>query len=336
MQLIERPAQTSDVTLAIGPSIAVELSWVLLAAQRRQLRGEHPVLEAVYLGPHRLEERVSLFWGDEVADFGEQLILADEAGVIGSVDIDELLAGIAQAAVSRPRKLRLASEDEADRAVFGQRLDRLRRSPRLRRDYVQLLGELWAEVDVAWRANGLRLCEVAAERCRRRLEGGAKWLDIVIADSEHLSALLPGLVERVAPVSSVTITPSFFSGQGLLFDLPSGILVGIRATTTDPGLRRRSDLVARRLKALADPTRLAIACSLRGGSMTVGDIAKYFDLAQPTVSNHLKVLREAGMVSGTRRGNHLSLEVRVSAVDGLLDELKALLGEPGTEDRIGQ
>ncbi len=70
--------------------------------------------------------------------------------------------------------------------------------------------------------------------------------------------------------------------------------------------------------------------------MTVGDIAKYFDLAQPTVSNHLKVLREAGMVSGTRRGNHLSLEVRVSAVDGLLDELKALLGEPGTEDRIGQ
>ena len=96
-----------------------------------------------------------MFWDDEVADFGEQLVLADEAGVIGSVDIDELLAGIAQAAVSRPRKLRLASEDEADRAVFGQRLDRLRRSPRLRRDYVQLLGELWAEVDVAWRANGL-------------------------------------------------------------------------------------------------------------------------------------------------------------------------------------
>ena len=115
-----------------------------------------------------------------------------------------------------------------------------------------------------------------------------------------------------------------------------GILVGVRASSPDRSTRTRTDLVARRLKALSDPTRLAIACSLRGGSMTVGDIAKYFDLAQPTVSNHLKVLREAGMVSGTRRGNHLSLEVRVSAVDGLLDELKALLGEPGTEDRIGQ
>ena len=62
--------------------------------------------------------------------------------------------------------------------------------------------------------------------------------------------------------------------------------------------------------------------------MTVGEIAKYFDLAQPTVSNHLRILREAGVVAGVRRGNRLELEVRTEVSNELLDELKALLDRP--------
>jgi len=329
MQLIERPATTPEVSIAIGPSLAVELSWVLLAAEREQLRRDHPVLEAVYLGEHGLGQAVRSFWDDGVADFGEQLVLADQAGVIGSVAIEELLAGIAEAAAHSPKELRLGSEDESDRAVFLRRLERLRRSGRLRRDYVQLLGELWTEVETTWTDTGRRLVEAAAERCRHRLERGGKWADIVVADSEHLSGLLPGLAERVAPVRAVTIAPSYFSGQGLLFDLPSGILIGIRATATDPALRTRTDLVARRLKALADPTRLAIASLIGEGPMTVGDLANTFELAQPTVSNHVKILREAEIVAGVRQGNRLFLEVSSGAVSELLAEVKTLLEPRG-------
>jgi ArsR family transcriptional regulator len=65
--------------------------------------------------------------------------------------------------------------------------------------------------------------------------------------------------------------------------------------------------------------------------MTVGDIASSFDLAQPTVSNHLKILREAGIVSGTRSGNRLLVEVRTDAVDELLGDLKALLEHRGRQ-----
>jgi DNA-binding transcriptional ArsR family regulator len=50
--------------------------------------------------------------------------------------------------------------------------------------------------------------------------------------------------------------------------------------------------------ALADPTRRHILELLaRGGTLTAGTIAKGFDSARPTISKHLKVLRDAGLVS---------------------------------------
>ena len=41
--------------------------------------------------------------------------------------------------------------------------------------------------------------------------------------------------------------------------------------------------------------------------MTVGEVAKAFGLAQPTVSDHVKILREAGLVGGTRHGTRIEL-----------------------------
>ena len=56
-------------------------------------------------------------------------------------------------------------------------------------------------------------------------------------------------------------------------------------------------------KALADPTRVAIVNRLAAaGEVCVCDLTAAFDLSQPTVSHHLKLLREAGLVDSTRRG----------------------------------
>jgi len=52
--------------------------------------------------------------------------------------------------------------------------------------------------------------------------------------------------------------------------------------------------------ALADPTRRAILARLASGEATVMDLAKPFDLAQPTISKHLKVLERAGLISRGR------------------------------------
>lgn len=54
--------------------------------------------------------------------------------------------------------------------------------------------------------------------------------------------------------------------------------------------------------ALADPTRRAILARLAAGEATVGELAEPFDMSQPAISKHLKVLERAGLVSVGRDG----------------------------------
>ena len=56
------------------------------------------------------------------------------------------------------------------------------------------------------------------------------------------------------------------------------------------------------LSALADPTRRAIYESLRSGARSVGEIASGFPVSRPAVSQHLRALREAGLVTEARQG----------------------------------
>src|SRR5262245_34141480 len=61
--------------------------------------------------------------------------------------------------------------------------------------------------------------------------------------------------------------------------------------------------VAAVCKALADPTRVAIVSRLASGEMCcVCDLTDVFELSQPTVSHHLRILRDAGLVESERRG----------------------------------
>ncbi len=53
--------------------------------------------------------------------------------------------------------------------------------------------------------------------------------------------------------------------------------------------------------ALADPTRRAILTRLADGEATVAELAEPFDMSQPAISRHLKVLENAGLISRTRR-----------------------------------
>ena len=64
--------------------------------------------------------------------------------------------------------------------------------------------------------------------------------------------------------------------------------------------------------ALADPTRRAILTRLADGEATVAELAEPFDMSQPAISRHLKVLEDAGLISRTRRAtarlSHLQAE----------------------------
>jgi ArsR family transcriptional regulator, arsenate/arsenite/antimonite-responsive transcriptional repressor len=68
--------------------------------------------------------------------------------------------------------------------------------------------------------------------------------------------------------------------------------------------RRRSDRVATVAKALSDPIRVRLVDVLRAhaGKVCVCELTPLFDVGQPTVSHHLRVLRDAGIVGVERRG----------------------------------
>jgi ArsR family transcriptional regulator len=80
-------------------------------------------------------------------------------------------------------------------------------------------------------------------------------------------------------------------------------------------------------KALGDPVRLrllSLVASHEGGEACVCDLSAGFELTQPTISHHLKVLRQAGLLECERRGTWVYYWVVPSA----LAQLSAVLGSP--------
>jgi ArsR family transcriptional regulator, arsenate/arsenite/antimonite-responsive transcriptional repressor len=78
--------------------------------------------------------------------------------------------------------------------------------------------------------------------------------------------------------------------------------------------------LAAAFKAVGDPTRLRLLHLIAahgGGEACVCDLTAAFDLAGPTISHHLKVLREAGLVTGDRRGTWIYYRVRPDALAAL-------------------
>src|SRR3954452_22936933 len=81
---------------------------------------------------------------------------------------------------------------------------------------------------------------------------------------------------------------------------------------------RQAVALARVFKALADPVRLRLLSMItgaEGGEACVCELTVGFDVSGPTISHHLKVLREAGLVEGDRRGTWIYYR----AVPGALD-----------------
>lgn len=90
-------------------------------------------------------------------------------------------------------------------------------------------------------------------------------------------------------------------------------------------------LHAQMCQGLADPTRILILYFLADGPRYVNELAEVLEVRQPTVSHHLKVLRERGLVTATREGNAIRYELRDHRIVEALDLLRAVMGDMLTE-----
>lgn len=100
--------------------------------------------------------------------------------------------------------------------------------------------------------------------------------------------------------------------------------------------RERTELLALRMKALGDPTRLAALSMIRHFGMDNTETAKLLGVSRPTVSNHLKILQDAGLVETTIVGrsarHHVNTGVLRETVSQLLKHLDICEAEDESSD----
>ena len=79
-------------------------------------------------------------------------------------------------------------------------------------------------------------------------------------------------------------------------------------------------------KALSDPTRREILQLLRQGALPAGEIAEHFNMTGATISHHLSVLKNAGLVDAERRGTDIYYEITLSVLEEILSWMTGLYG----------
>jgi ArsR family transcriptional regulator, arsenate/arsenite/antimonite-responsive transcriptional repressor len=82
-------------------------------------------------------------------------------------------------------------------------------------------------------------------------------------------------------------------------------------------------------KALGDPTRRKILDLLKERDLTAGDIAEQFEMSKPSISNHLKILKTAGLVIDEKKGQYIIYSLNSTV---LQDVIKWLLDKKGDKE----
>lgn len=95
-----------------------------------------------------------------------------------------------------------------------------------------------------------------------------------------------------------------------------------------PNLREEIHYMHAQLcSALADPNRILILYTLIDGPSNVTDLAEEVDISQPSVSRHLKILRESGLVESERVRHSVIYQLADDRVIGALDLLREVLAD---------
>ncbi len=318
MPILEEPTEVPRIR--VGPSAPFELMWVL-----HNLQAKH-VLEGPFASQELLRQELQpalrAFWADGIRGFTETIVLSERSGTTMDVDLDRFFARIDDA-VNTPGGLSLLSERPAERLAIEKRLNRLRDDGELRDRYRALLQSVWERVRPDWESAGRDAASAAAADWTRRLGEGVDYRTLL--DRPHIWPGRPELDELTTALGAegrLVLSPGWFFGLIHVVEVDGTLYLGrgVGMEDQDAACREIATRVAGNLKTLADPTRLGILLWLAKHPASVTEIANEFDLSQPTVSGHVQLLREAGLLEDKLAGRRSKLIVA-------RDRLKGLMGD---------
>lgn len=301
-------------------SSATDLFWELCATTQRQ-DGTRCAPEI--LTP--LAERVAAFWSEDASDcFAELIVLAHHGGVLlGDVERGALVEGVRAACTSAPPRPRLATETDEERQAIWGRLAVLRADAERREAYLRLLDDVWAEAEGNWR-NELDRCAAVLQECQERARRHQPWRDL-FKKQQMVDELVKASIERAEDSPDDVVVAVCAFGGTVILDLEGLQFVGLAVAPVSADARARAAAPARRFRALSDPTRLALLEMVAHSPSSVGALARELGVSQPTVSNHVKLLVEAGLVTSSRSDRRSVLVIDDDGVDRMLAEAAALL-----------
>jgi DNA-binding transcriptional ArsR family regulator len=204
------------------------------------------------------------------------------------------------------------SEPDAVRSLIQRRVDWLVRNPEGLRELMAMARAIWRLMQPYWDRFGREAAATAAKDLVARARPGIDLRSLVAGNSfVHKEAFQP-VIEAARSRGELVLVPLGLAGGGQFFWCFPGLAVvgaGVDSAEREAQRRERAERAASRLKVLSDPTRVSILYELlksrSHNPATVTELASRFGLSQPTVSVHVKMLREAGLVQAERDGNQV-------------------------------
>jgi DNA-binding transcriptional ArsR family regulator len=281
-------------------------------------------------GRHAELEPVRLRYGPELSQFKieglphgsvDVVVLGDRCGTLFGGGLHRFFAAIDGALTERKTLPSLRSESPDEIAGTARLLDWLRTDSSARARYIALLRNLWADVEPGWSEWGRPAVLAKVQRWTRALMNGVSYRQLL-----GVQQLWPGrpelddIADQAAAIGRLILTPSWFGGPIHILELDGLMYLGCGIRLGEPSYRDVAAAIASNIKALADPTRLAILMQLAQEPASVTDVARQFELSQPAVSGHVQILREAGLLDEKKVGRSAILSANEDRVQRLLSE----------------
>jgi DNA-binding transcriptional ArsR family regulator len=318
--------------VGVVPSAPSELAWLVTLLVSSQPFAapavkelDQSLLPGVSGHKAALRDRFVEIWDDGLDRAPELVFIASATGTLLSEDPKPFLAALARLGTRPPARLRLLGESEAEAAVIQRRIDRLREDAGLRESYLAFLGAVWSLAAETWRKEGLKRVRTACREWERRLAGAAP-VDQLLSPRHPLTRS-PERGRIQAELPAFVVSPLFFCMSGGLFaDAGEYLHIGVPASDLHPVRRERdAAFVAGHFRALAEPTRARLFISILSTPASVSELAAGLRLPQSSVSDHLAVLRRAGLLEARRSGARTVYTTSIRRVERLFEEARSTL-----------
>jgi DNA-binding transcriptional ArsR family regulator len=292
----------------VAASAPLELMWLLhFMESGHSHEGAFASLEPLR---QRFGPELTALRSDGLSQYSTELVvLAHRSGTLFDLDLGRFFERLDKVAATASELPSLRSEKPAERRIVRERLERLRTDRGLRKRYVELLSTVWQAVEPEWRRDGRAAVMAEARRWSEALDDQPAGYKNLLGRSR----LWPGrpdlddLADAAAAEGKLTLNPCWFGGKCHILELDGAVLVGRGVRHGEPPYRKVAAEVASHMRALADPTRLTILLRLASHPASVTEVARQLKLAQPTVSAHVQVLRDAGLIEERTVGRSAEL-----------------------------